>query len=423
MNQNRQYVLTLAAVAALILVVGSLLRPSQPSTDAPVPAPSQAELSRLTQLSQRRALDSMTDYFANVADDAADGVVWLPSLGRSGLVWEPDLVLTAKTEGRFPEVATLATPDGDIGVAAVVAGPQLPIAALRWPDVRGLRPPRRRSPAFLTNGAWMLALWHGDREVTFTPAHFLGTARVRCAGRLVDEVLSSVPWTLGMAGGGLFDLDGNLVGVIVPCAERVAAVAVADVETLLRQGQTLEGRLLGRYGLRLGLLTDAEQEYFGRGEELVVREVWTDYPADAAGLAPGDSLIALNDEPIASPTQLEPLAAATGLDAFDLMVSRGEDLIGIQLSVAPAPLETLGDSTSAAGLMWKAPPVGHVVDAVAPESRADEAGIRAGDRLLRIDRLEPEDVDQVREVLSPDRETPAFVELERGGRRWGVLLP
>lgn len=423
MNQNRRYVLTLAAVALVILVVGSLLRPSQPTTDEPIPAPSQSELSRLAQLSQRRALDDMTEYFAIVADEAADGVLWLPSLNRSGLVWGAGLVLTVRTERRFPDAATLSTPTGDIGVVAVSAGPHLPIATLRISDPQRLQPPRRRSAAFLTAGAWMLALWHGDGEATFTPAHFLGTAPARCAGQLVDEVLSNIPWTRGMAGGGLFDLDGNLVGVIVPCAERVTAVAVADVETLLRQDQTLEGRLLRRYGLRLGSLSEAEQEHFGRGEEIVVREVWTEYPADVVGLAPGDFVIAVNDEPFASPSQLELLAEAAELDAFELVVDRGAALVDIQLPVDPSAFETLSDPTSAAGLMWRVPPVGHLIDAVVPESPADVAGIRAGDRLLRIDTIEPADVDQVRDVLSPDRETPAFVELERSGRRWGVLLP
>ena len=62
------------------------------------------------------------------------------------------------------------------------------------------------------------------------------------------------------------------------------------------------------------------------------------------------------------------------------------------------------------------------MDTVAADSRAADAGIRAGDRLLRIDGVEIADPDQVRDVLAPDRETDAFVELERAGRRFGILL-
>ena len=410
----------------MILVVGSLLRPRQSTstTDEPVPAaPSQAELSRLTRSTQRRSLDDMTEFFGTVARDARTGVVGLPSLGRSGLVWEPGLVLTARTEWRFPDAATLSTPAGDIGVAAVAAGPHLPIAALRMSDVQGLLPPQRELATSLETGAWTLALWRRDNEVSFTPTHFLGIAPLRCGGQLVDEVLFSVPWTREMAGGGLFNLDGDLVALIVPCAERFAAVAAGDIDALLTQAQSLEGQLLKRYGVRLALLTEAEQEHLGRGEGLIIREVWTEYLADAAGLAPGDSLVAINAELIGRLEQLEPLAEPMGFDVFDVAVYRGENLVRVQLPTDPSVLETIEDATSVAGLVWKPPSVGYVIDAVVPQSRADTAGIRAGDRLLRINTIEPEDLDQVRDVLSPERETPAFVELERGGRRWGVLLP
>ena len=425
MNQvNRRYIVTLAAVATMILVVGSLLRPRQPTTDEPMPpAPSQAELSRLAQATQRRSLDDMTDYFANVARDARAGVVGLPSLSRTGIVWEPGLVLTARTEWRFPDAATLSSPAGDIGVAAVAAGPHLPIAALRMSDVQGLRPPIRGPTTVLEPGEWTLALWRRDNEVSFTPAHFLGTTPIRCGGLLVDEVLSSVPWTREMAGGGLFTLDGTLVAVIIPCAERFAAVAGRDIDALLSRGQTLEGQLLRRYGVRLDVLTEVEQEHLGRGDGIIIREVWTEYLADTAGLAPGDFLVAINAELIGRPDQLEPLAEAPGFDAFDVAVYRRENLVRVELPTDSSVLETPNDATGAAGLVWHLPPVGYIIDAVVPQSRADAAGIRAGDRLLRIDTIEPQDLDEVREVLSPERPTPVFLELERHGRRWGMLLP
>ena len=78
-----------------------------------------------------------------------------------------------------------------------------------------------------------------------------------------------------MAGGGVFDLDGRLLGVIIPCSGRFVAVDSESIEMLLRQGRTVESRLLGRYRLRLGPLTDEEVEYYGSGEGAVVREVWT----------------------------------------------------------------------------------------------------------------------------------------------------
>ena len=424
MNQvNRRYIVTLALAATAILVVGSLLRPQPITTDEPVPRPSQAELSRLARLVQRRSLDSMREYFGTVAGDADAHIVRLPSLGRSGLVWETGLVLTARTEWRFPDAATLSTPTGDVGVAVSAAGPHLPIAAVRMSDVEGFAVVLRRQAALLEPGAWTIGLWRHDRELRFTPAHFLGIAPTLCEGQPVDELLSSVAWTQEMAGGGLFDLDGRLIAVIIPCVDRFVAADVDSVQMMLRQGQTLEGRLLGRYGLRLGMLTESEREHFGSGEGVVIREVWTDYLADVAGLFPGDILLAINAEPIGFPDQLEPLVTSTEFDTFDVAVRRAGTLVRVQLPTDPTAGSTIGGLAGASGLVWTPPAAGYEIGAVVPNSQAHLAGIRAGDRLLRIDGNEPEDLTQVQAALSATRDTSTFIELERHGRRWGVLLP
>ena len=421
---NSRYIVTLALAAATILVVGSLLRPRQTATDTPVPAagPSQAELSRLARLAQRRSLDNMTEYFGAVADDANAHVVQLPSLGRSGLVWEPGVVLTARTELRFPDAATLSTPTGNVGVVTIAAGPHLPVAALRMSETEGLVAVLRRQAALLEPGSWTVALWRGDRELRFTPAHFLGIAPAQCDGQPVDELLASVTWTREMAGGGLFDLDGRLVAAIIRCADRFLAADVDSVEMLLSQGQTIEARLLARYGLRLNSLTEDEQIHFDSGAGVVVREVWTDYLADVVGLRPGDVLLAINAEPIASPNQLEPLATATGFDGFDVAIRRLGTLVVVRLPTDPTVMST-SDGQTVPGFIWAPPPIGYPINSVVPDGQADLAGIRAGDRLLRINGEEVETLAEVQTVLSSDRQESTFIELERRGRRWGVLLP
>ena len=39
-----------------------------------------------------------------------------------------------------------------------------------------------------------------------------------------------------MAGGGLFDLDGSLIGGVLPCDDRFAALSVGSVNSMLRVG-------------------------------------------------------------------------------------------------------------------------------------------------------------------------------------------
>lgn len=422
-NTNRRYIVTLAAVAAGILVLGVLLRPGQPSLDDPGPGPSQAELSRLSSLSQRRSVDSMAEYFAAVAGSLEAHVVSLPSLDRSGIVWESGLVLTSRTEPRFPDAATVSTPSGDVGAVAVAAGPDLPLAALRISPVDGLTPPRRELTRPLSRGEWTIASWWRDRRASFMPAHYFGTAPLRCGGLAVDEVLTNVAWTREMTGGGLFDLDRNLIAVITPCEGRFPAVAVDGVAELLRDAQSLEGLLLRGYGLRVGSLDVPEQDYFARHVGLLVREVWLGYRADEAGIEPGDVLVALNALPVADIDQLKVLTDENRRGIFLLTVERHGETISILLPAAAAAIDDdEGETQDAAGLVWNPPPMGVTVETVATDSRAADAGIRGGDRLLRIDGVEITTADDVRGVLAPERMTAAFIELERGGRRFGILL-
>jgi len=365
----------------------------------------------------------MTEYFSTLANDVESSVVDFPSLNRSGLMWEVGLALTARTEPQFPAAATLSTPDGNVGVITVAGGPHLPIAALRTSPTLGLRPPRRQPATRLNPGSWTLALWRRDRDLSFAPAHFLGTAPVKCGERIVDELVANVTWTGEMAGGGVFDLDENLVAIIVPCAERFVAVTTDGIADLLREAQSLEGRLVGRFGLGLEPPTETEQRFFGQSEGLLVREVWTESLSDLAGIFPGDILVAIDGTPVTSMDQLETIAAITEVESFDLNVLRRGETVNIHLATNAPVIEGPALPPDAEGLMWKPPPTGLLVEQVTPGSRVDDAGIQSGDRLLRVDGVEIDDADQLRAALSSERQDPVFVEAQRHNRRWGVLLP
>ena len=256
----------------------------------------------------------------------------------------------------------------------------------------------------------------------FAPAHFLGAARVRCGERPVEELLTNVAWTRDTVGGGLFDLDGNLIAVILPCGDRYAASGTLSVETMLRDGRSAEGRILAHYGVRFELLTEAEQAYFERGSAVIVREVWTGTLVDQAGLWPGDILLAINAEPIGTLDQLELLADVIDVEPFDMAVERAGTIITAALPANRAPDDT-HEGATIPGIVWERPASGYQVDDIVADSPADAAGIRSGDRLVRIDGEEASDFTHVLDVLSPERENSIFLEIDRVGRRWGVLLP
>ena len=106
-----------------------------------------------------------------------------------------------------------------------------------------------------------------------------------------------------------------------------------------------------------------------------------------------------------------------------MAVTRAETMVALVLPTQRTIRdETYGHETLS-GIVWERPAVGYRINAVVADGPADMAGIRSGDRLVRIDGQELSDFTQVLDVLSPERENAVFLEVDRTGRRWGVLLP
>ncbi|MXZ71894.1 MAG: PDZ domain-containing protein [Acidobacteria bacterium] len=498
--ENRRYIVTLAVAAAAILVLGALLRPA-PVADEPLPPPpSQAELSRLTRITQRRSLEAMKDYFSAVATDADRSVVRLRMLGRSGVVWAPGLVVTARLEQRFPPTTTVTGDEGELGVPLAAGAPHLPVALLDVPETGEFIPVRRRPIENLDPGAWTVFVT--DRHgAGFSPATYVEIAEVVCEGRVVRDVVTSVALGPEMAGAGLFDLDNNLLAVVLPCGPRFVAVTAEDVAALAEEAATVRSRIAQRYGMTLDAVTSEESGHLGVPFGLFVRDVWTGELADTMGLRPGDVVISINAELILDVDQLSPLIDDSARRAAASAAGQGDEVESEDAAAGETPDdpaitdtasaeatsadeasgdETSGDATSAdeasegeasaadgsgdgsgdaaqgvfelgvvrdgetlvlnlpidplafigpdapapdGGLVWDDPGRGYRLDDVRPGTPAARAGLRAGDRLLRIDGAAPDTLDAVRDALSTDRDAPVLLELERGTRRTAVLLP
>ncbi len=474
--ENRRYIVTLAVAAAAILVLGVLLRPA-PVADEPLPPPpSQAELSRLTRITQRRSLEAMKDYFSAVATDADRSVVRLRMLGRSGVVWAPGQVVTARLEQRFPPTTTVSGDEGELGVPLAAGAPHLPVALLDVPETGEFVPVRRRPIENLDPGAWTVFVT--DRHgAGFSPATYVEIAEVQCEGRRVRDVVTSVALGPELAGAGLFDLDNNLLAVVLPCGPRFVAVTAEDVAALAEEAANVRSRIAQRYGMTLDAVTSEETGHLGVPFGLFVRDVWNGELADAIGLRPGDVVISINAELILDVDQLGPLfdgstrradpaavgdddeaaddastddapasdvvdedvaasetsgdpaagdeAAADGGEPefFELGIVRNGDTLVLNLPMDPLAFVGLDAAVPDGGLVWDDPGRGYRLDDVRPGTAAARAGLRPGDRLLRIDGAVPDTLDAVRDALSADRDTPVLLELERGVRRTAVLLP
>jgi membrane-associated protease RseP (regulator of RpoE activity) len=104
-------------------------------------------------------------------------------------------------------------------------------------------------------------------------------------------------------------------------------------------------------------------------------------------------------------------------------VQRGPKKLKIAFPKAGGEISADATGAPGAGLVWESPPRSFRIDSVLPGSRAANAGIEPGDRLVRINQTEPRNLAQVQQIFAGDNASPVFLEIDRGSRRVGILVP
>ncbi|MBI2818383.1 MAG: PDZ domain-containing protein [Acidobacteria bacterium] len=413
---NPKYVAILALIAGLILLVGSLLRPRNQPAEQPV---SQTELTRLRRAAQRASLDQMSELFSEVAANYSRYVVRLQETDSSGVVWDEQGGIVAATRGeRFPEtVGWLAAGGLPAEAETTAASPLLPVALLQAQMITASLPRSRRTTSELKTGDWILAIARDSTGgYVFAPGWYGGTAVTTCNELSFRSLLSDFSLSEVMLGGGIFSKNGELVGVIVRCGDSHAAMVIENVESSVREAGSMVSRLLWRYGFRVEPLDEDLREYFRTENGLLIREVWKGYPAEKLDLAPGDILLSLWEQPLSQPDDLQPLIQATAEAPVELEVLRSG-----RRSRKTIPAITEVPSSSVAGVAL-ASQTGFVVETVESASPAALAGMQPGDRLLQIGNTAVTRADQVRTLLASASRRPAFVVVDRGNKRVGILI-
>jgi len=405
---NPKYIAVAALIAVAVLGLGVVVKPKKP---APQRVVSEAEESRLKKLLQKKSLDDMAAFLADAAMGAAPHLVHLPQVGRTGLTWDLEgAVLTSGTEGPLPERVTVLTPaGGEVAAETVVAGPDLPVAVVQAPAGSLLRPVRRLEAGLLRPGQWVVAVWRNpDGSAAFGSGLYSGLAPAGCVDAPVREIELSLPVSLSMLGGGVFDLDGNLAAVVVRCGGRLLAIAVEDVDAMLERGRSPDRRALQRWGIRLEALDKRAQEYFRASKGLLVTEVWEGYPGERAGLVPGDVILA---------------AGKQGLEKREDLPAPGKDVeLRVQRARRNVRMSLPDDDAEGPGIALRSDEPGIPIESVAPGSGASRAGLRAGDRLVQVDGQEVQGRAGAEKALVGRGKKPVFVVLAREGRQWGVFL-
>lgn len=401
-NAQRRYLVVLACISLAVLVVGSLLRPHTTRRPANQPAPQvtllQTEIEHLKRSTESAARPAPEE-FARAASAAARHLLRLPSLRRSGISWGAQrMVVTAKPENSPLSVLPAAAGTATFSASPALWSPGVPIGAAWLPAGA---PAAATVVAPIREGAWLVAVaLQASGEPVFEPGRYSGSAMENCGAFPFHAIHTSIPLTPALLGGGLFDLAGNLAGLIARCDDRLAVFAVQDIVAAVGDSNNPPQQMLNRYGMLLSDLDEQEKSFFGVSGGVLVQTVWQGWPAHSAGLLPGDIIVAAGGKALATLASLPPPAALAPLRLSVLRQRRRREVI-LPATLPGGPGLQLRDAA------------GVVIESVEPGGPAARSGLRSGDRILSLDYRPALSSDAVQRRLSSAKR-PVFLLLARG---------
>ena len=418
---DKRYLALLVLIALLILLVGSWLRPRRQTAELPV---SEAERLRLQSLTQQRNLQDFTSYFERVAGGLGVHLVRIKEASATGLVWEGARVIVPGLPRNHPSDFTLHIDNAEFRASPALVVPQLPISVLESSSSRGFQSVAAAEAGAPKSGMWVLLMTRQeDGSTGYSPGFFSSISTTQCGDLTVKEIVSSIPLDTSKLGGGLFDLEGHFLGMIIRCGERLAAFSTASLHSLLQMASRPEGRLLQNYGIRLSDLDSRTSVHFQTAEGVLVGEVWKGSPAERAGLVPGDIVTRWETVPVRKMEELNPLLPESSEGVANIEVVRGRRALKMKLEAVSGGWWSRVGSTAALGLQIEPPEAGYLIESAEPGSPAQSAGLRAGDRVMMIDGRRVSRLQATQALKTATAEKPIHVLVSREDKTIGVLLP
>lgn len=199
----------------------------------------------------------------------------------------------------------------------------------------------------------------------------------------------------------------------------------------------------GWLGVRIRDLSEQEMEEISQRHGLregfgaMIVEVMKETPAEASGLKTGDLVVAFRDRPVVDTRTLQRYVASAGVgETVALTVLRkdeGRRPVSVRIGPMPEPVAAervaaefgflVREPEAQPELGGSRPPAVPAVTAVLPRSRAEAAGLRVGDVLVRVNGRPVATLDAVRqELLALKEEEALILVVSRGDERISLLL-
>jgi S1-C subfamily serine protease/predicted esterase len=314
----------------------------------------------------------------------------------TGLVVDPDgyVVTSSFNFAHKPTDIFVTVPGAPTRyVAKVVAHDQTRMLTLLKIDARSLPVPEAFPKKDVEIGQWSMALGRTqDPNTDHQPSMSIGivSAVNRIWGKAIQTDAKTSPVNYG---GPLVAIDGRVIGVIVPMSNRAegetAGVDVYDsgigFAVPLEDVYAVLPRLKEGKDLRRGLLGITPQGTDVYNAAPVIGSVQPDSAASRAGIQVGDKILEINGKKIPNYSTLQhvmgPLYEG---DEIAVKLSRGDkeqEIKGIKLQ---GTLTAYVHAFLGVLPMRDDPGPGVEVRYVYPKSPAEAAGLKAGDRVMKI---------------------------------------
>jgi len=275
-------------------------------------------------------------------------------------------------------------------------------------------------------GEWVLAIgspFGFDHSVTAGIVSAKGRSLPRA--NYVPFIQTDVAINPGNSGGPLFDLDGEVIGINSQIYSRTGGfmglsfsipieVAMDVIHQLKTRGEVSRGWL----GVYIQEVTHELAESFGLDKPVgaLVSQVIEGSPAEKYGIKAGDVILSFNGKPILDSSDLPPLVGRipVGEKAQVKLLRDGKPktlkVVIEQLPEDDKPLAASGQPSSSNRLgldvsdlsSSEADELGRGVriQSVAPNSIGQQAGLRAGDIILQINRQNVENAADFRKKVA-----------------------
>ncbi len=309
-----------------------------------------------------------------------------------------------------PEQILVTLADGRRLPAQMFATDRSRMLTLLRVTEQGLPVPQAARREDLRVGQWALAL--GRTLEGESPSISVGiiSALNRIYGKAIQTDAKVSPINYG---GPLINVDGQVLGILVPLSAQGKNDVVAGVEWYdsgigfaipfadvlgsldrLKQGQDLLPGLLG-------ITFQTEDEFAG---ETILDRVRYDSPAQKAGLKTGDKIIQMDGQPIVRIAQFRQiLGTKYAGDKVTLKAKRGEQEISAELLLVGEmlPFETPYLGILPQRVLSDQPPqAGVKIRAVIPDSPAAKAGVQPGMIIVKANDLAIDDSRGLSERIS-----------------------